>query len=90
MPLQVPVFERELMNKMYTPTPYLFGRMFSHILLQVFSPILMTLILYFGLGATNDFKYFMAFMICAIEVNLIGCCLGYWCGVLFKNSDAAR
>jgi hypothetical protein len=50
MPLQVPVFERELMNKMYTPSPYLFGRMLSHIMLQIFSPILMSLILYFGLN----------------------------------------
>ena len=32
----------------------------------------------------------MAFVITAMLVNLIGCILGYWCGVLFKNSDAAR
>ena len=86
----MPVFERELMNKMYTPTPYLFGRMFSHVLLQIFSPILMSLILYFGLGADNTFENFMAFVLVALEVNLIGCFVGYFCGVAFKSSDAAR
>jgi len=78
------------MNKMYTPTPYLFGRMFSHILLQLFSPVLMSLILYFGLGANDHLEYFLGFVFCCMEVNLIGCIMGYWCGVLFKNSDAAR
>lgn len=78
------------MNKMYTPSPYLFGRMFSHILLQLFSPILMTLILFFGLRTDDSAYTFFGFMICAMEVNLIGCILGYFCGVAFKNSDAAR
>jgi hypothetical protein len=48
----------------------------------------MSCILYFGLGA--EYKYFIAFVICALEVNLIGCIMGYFCGVAFKNSDAAR
>lgn len=80
------------MNKMYTPTPYLFGRMFSHVMLQIFSPILMTIILFFGLGTAESTKVeaFFGFMICALEVNLIGCFIGYFCGVAFKNSDAAR
>jgi ABC-2 type transporter len=50
----------------------------------------MSLILYFGLGADDGIKYFLGFVLCAMEVNLIGCIMGYWCGVLFKNSDAAR
>lgn len=88
MPLQVPVFERELMNKMYTPTPYLFGRMISHILLYIFSPIIASLILYFGLGASN--KEFPSFLLTTILVNLIGCIVGYWCGVSFKVAEGAR
>ena len=71
MPLQVPVFERELMNKMYTPTPYFFGRMWSHVMLQLFSPMVLSFILYFGLGANN--KYFFDFLLTCVMVNLIGC-----------------
>jgi hypothetical protein len=33
MPLQVPVFKREIANRMYTPTVYYFGRILSGILL---------------------------------------------------------
>jgi len=33
MPMQVPVFKRELMNKMYSPTIYYFGRVTSGMLI---------------------------------------------------------
>ena len=50
----------------------------------------MTLILYFGLGADNQFEYFLGFFLTALCINLIGCITGYFCGVLFKESEAAR
>ena len=50
----------------------------------------MSLILFFGLGTYDSAENYFAFLICAMEVNLIGCILGYFCGVAFKNSDAAR
>lgn len=62
MPLQVPVFKRELMNKMYTPTVYFFGRILSGITLQIIYPIILVLIVYFGLkiddSAENFFLWF--------------------------------
>jgi len=33
MPLMVPVFKREVANKMYTPSTYFLGRFFSHMIL---------------------------------------------------------
>ncbi len=51
MPLQVPVFKREIMNHMYSPTAYFFARTISGILIQLCSPIIMTIIVFFGLGA---------------------------------------
>lgn len=90
MPLQVPVFQRELMNKMYSPTPYFFGRLLSHLLLQIFAPILFALIIYFGLGIDNSLYNFIEFVICSIEVNLVGVTLGYLCGVAFNSEEGAR
>jgi len=92
MPLQVPVFQRELMNKMYSPSPYLFGRMLSHIMLQLFSPILLAVIIFFGIGlnTTDYFDTFLHFIDICIEINLIGCTLGYVCGVAFNNEEVAR
>ena len=58
MPVQVPVFRRELMNKMYTPTVYYWARIISGVLLQVFYPIILTLVVYWGLGIDNSFWNF--------------------------------
>lgn len=90
MPLQVPVFQRELMNKMYLPSPYFFGRMLSHILLQIASPLIFSLIIYFGLETYTSFSKFIQFCVIGIEINLVGCTLGYLCGVTFNNEEAAR
>lgn len=78
------------MNKMYSPTPYFFGRVLSHMLLQIFAPLLFSLIIYFGLGIDDVFKKFIQFVIVSIEINLVGVSLGYFCGVAFINEEAAR
>ena len=66
MPLQVPVFKRELMNKMYTPTIYFFARIFSGMVLQIFYPIIMTLIVYWGLKIDNSAENFFLFFALAL------------------------
>jgi hypothetical protein len=78
------------MNKMYSPSPYYFGRVLSHLLLQIFAPILFSLIIYFGLGVDDSFPKFIEFVIASIEINLVGITLGYLCGVSFNNEEAAR
>ena len=88
--MQVPVFQRELMNKMYSPTPYYWGRVLSHLVLQIFAPLLFSLIIFFGLGLYNDAENFFAFVLVSVEINLVGVSLGYFCGVAFKNEEAAR
>ncbi|CDW81306.1 abc transporter family protein [Stylonychia lemnae] len=90
MPLQVPVFKRELMNKMYTPTIYFFGRITSGMIIQIYYPIMLNLILYFGLGINISAKNFFLWLSLAIQINLIGCAMGYFCGVLFDNDTQAR
>eukprot|EP00347_Sterkiella_histriomuscorum_P018132 403346668 len=90
MPLQVPVFKRELMNKMYTPTIYFFARVFSGMLLQIFYPILMTLIVYWGLKIDESAENFFLFFSLSIQINLVGCAMGYFCGVMFDDDNSAR
>ena len=90
MPLQVPVLKRELMNKMYTPTTYFFGRILSGILLQMVYPVLLILIIYFGLKINNSPENFFLWFSLCIQQNLVGCALGYLCGVMFDNDNTAR
>ena len=66
MPLQVPVFKREVMNRMYSPTVYYFARILSGILVQLFYPTALVLILFFGLGITISVENFFLFWITAI------------------------
>ena len=90
MPMQVPVFKRELMNHMYTPTAYFFARTLSGILIQVCAPILMTLIIFFGLGLPVTAFTFLNFFTNTVQVALVGCAIGYMCGLVFEDDNLAR
>ena len=56
VPLQRPVMERELANKMYGPSAYFTARFFSNMLIQLLYPIIMILILFWGLGIVSSFE----------------------------------
>jgi hypothetical protein len=66
MPMQVTVFKRETMNKMYSPSLYYFARVFSGIMLQIFYPIIMATIIFFGLGTHNTFANYFMFLLTAL------------------------
>lgn len=78
------------MNKMYTPGSYFFGRFFSHLILQLYAPVLMSVIIFFCLGVGYEFTMFLEFLITCVEINLVGCTLGYMFGVAFNLDEAAR
>jgi ABC-2 type transporter len=90
MPLQVPVFKREIMNHMYSPSAYFFARTLSGMLVQVIAPILMTIIVFFGLGVPITFDGIVHFMGSSIQLALVGCAIGYWCGLMFDDDNIAR
>lgn len=90
MPLQVPVFKREIMNHMYSPTAYFFARTISGILVQLISPIIMTIIVFFGLGAPITFDTTLNFLTASMQLTIIGCAIGYMCGLMFDDDNAAR
>lgn len=90
MPMQVTVFKRETMNKMYSPSLYFFARVFSGMLLQICYPIIMATIIFFGLGTQDTLENYLLFLATAIQLNLVGCAVGYCCGVGFENENVAR
>ena len=71
MPLQVPVFKRELANKMYTPTTYFLGRYVSHLILQLIYPVTFVLIIFWGLSIDESFLNFCEFVLFAMLLNLV-------------------
>ena len=50
------------MNHMYTPTAYFFARTLSGILIQICAPIIMSLIIFFGLGIPVTAFTFLNFL----------------------------
>lgn len=90
MPMQVPVFKREIMNKMYHPLVYYFARITSGTLVQLIQPFIMTFIVFFGLGVKNDFIQFLQFLSICMSMTLCGCALGYFSGVSFEKDNTAR
>ena len=74
---------------MYTPTVYYWGRVLSSLMIQVCYPILLTLVIFFGLGAEMTFENFFLFLLMSIASNLVGCALAYMCGVCFNDLQSA-
>ena len=89
MPLQVVVFERETSNKMYGSSVYYFGRVLSSMIVMVCYPILLSCVVFFGLGTEISFYNFFMFLLMSVESNLVGCALAYMCGVCFNNLTSA-
>ena len=90
MPLQVPVFKRELANKMYTPTTYFLGRFLSNFILQLFYPVSFVLVVFWGLSIDTSFNNFIIFVFYAGLLNFVNVAQGYFCGVLSDNEEAAK
>ena len=90
MPMQVPVFKRELMNKMYSPTIYYLARVLSGMLVQIFYPVVLTLIIFYGLYINESAFNLFYWLTLSVELNLVGCAMGYWGGVSFDTDDIAR
>lgn len=90
MPLQVPVFKREIMNHMYSPTAYYFARTLSGLLVQMISPVLMFCLVFFALGSVITLSTIFHFLFSAIQLSLVGCAIGYLSGVMFDDDNIAR
>lgn len=90
MPLQVPVFKRELANNMYSPTVYFLARFLSHMILQTIYPLTFVLVVFWGLSIDESFENFGWFVLYALLLNLVNCGQGYLCGVLSDDEQVAQ
>lgn len=78
------------MNHMYSPSAYFWARTLSGILIQMISPTIMTLIVFFGLGCPVNFENFFNFYSISLQLTIIGSAVGYMCGLMFDDDNAAR
>ena len=90
MPLMVPVFKRELANKMYTPSTYYFGKFFSHMILQLAYPFTFVLCVFWGLSISEKVTNFFMFVIYAGLLNLTMNAQGYFCGCMSDDEETAK
>lgn len=84
------MFKRELANKMYTPTTYFLARYSSHMVLQVFYPLILLVVLFWGLSIDTSFHNFAMFFLDVVGLNFVMCSQGYFCGVLTDNENGAQ
>ena len=58
-------------------------------MVQVCYPILLSLVIFFGLGAEITIYNFFMFLLMSIASNLVGCALAYMCGVCTNDLTSA-
>jgi ABC-type polysaccharide/polyol phosphate export permease len=81
---------RELANKMYSPTPYFLGRFISNLIVQLLYPIILILLLFWGLGIEESIDNFFWFTAFSIASNFVFVGQGYFVGIMVNNEDAVK
>ena len=90
MPLWIPVMKRELMNRMYSPSTYYFGRIASGLLFQLAYPAIIGCLTFWFLGINRTAANLFMFLFNCIGVTLNGCCIGFTVGIIFSMDENAR
>ena len=90
IPLQAPVFTREVANKMYSIPAYYLGRLFSQICVQVFYPFIIILIVYFGIHGNNEFGNVALLLLYGVFINVTMVCQAFFFGTLSDNFMAVE
>mmetsp|Transcript_416 Transcript_416/g.834 ORF Transcript_416/g.834 Transcript_416/m.834 type:complete len:133 (+) Transcript_416:1676-2074(+) len=81
---------RELASKMYTPTAYFLGRFISNMLIQLVYPLIMVLLVFWGLGIDTSQKNFWEIILFSFLGNFVFCAQGYTIGTLVDDEDACK
>ena len=90
IPIMVPVFKREIMNRMYTPTVYFLARLLSNLILQIFYPILMVTLFFFAVGTPITWQNTLYVYAVCIMLNIMAVTFAYFCGVFKDDENSAR
>lgn len=77
--------QRELANKMYTPTAYYLGRFLSNLILQFAYPVIMVLSVFWLTGIDTEWENFLFFMSFGLLGNFVFCGQGFFMGIAFDE-----
>ena len=59
-------------------------------LVQLIAPVLAFLTIFFGLGVKITLDSSLHFLGTGLQLTLVGCAIGYMCGLMFDDDNAAR
>lgn len=82
--------QRELANKMYSPSAYFLGRYFSNILVQIMYPMIMILLLFWLVDIDTSLENFLWFCAYGNLSNMVFCGQGYFLGITFPDETSVK
>lgn len=89
-PAERPLFLKEENSKMYSVTPYYFGRTILELPLNMIIPLLFSSIVYFSAGFNSDEAFiFFNFVLTTILLSLVGNSMGLLVGSFFDEPKLA-
>lgn len=91
VPLQMPVFTREISSRMYSPTIYFLGRLLSQMILQIIPPTIIFAIIVSGIGMSTDLENLLWLYAFTILGNFTWSAMGFWVGIAVNDEkDGAK
>ena len=84
-----PVFLREQANKMYSVTAYYLAKVLADLPLQLVTPIVFTVIVYFGIGMTIEASKFFYFYLILMLLTQCAASFGYFMSSIFNREETA-
>eukprot|EP00347_Sterkiella_histriomuscorum_P001693 403371041 len=84
-----PVFLREFANNMYGVSPYYLSKVLVDVPLIIITPLLNTIIVYFGIGLTVTAFQFFYFYLILFLVSFLSASYGYLISSIFEKEEDA-
>jgi len=82
--------QRELANKMYSPTAYYLGRFISNLIVQILYPLIMILILFWLIDIDTSLNNFLWFMAFGLLSNFVFCGQGFFLGIMVLDESSVK
>jgi ABC-type multidrug transport system permease subunit len=87
--IERPVFLREQANKMYSVTAYYLAKVLADLPVQLITPIVFTVIVYFGIGMTIEASKFFYFYLILMLLTQCAASFGYFMSSIFNREETA-
>ena len=82
--------KRELASKMYSPSAYFLGRLFSNILINLLYPWIIIVTLFWLVGLETSMQNLGWFFLFGSISNFVFCGQGYFLGIVFLDESSSR